>query len=75
MNEEEYRLFQALNDRVTDLAKSYRVLNDSHTELRLEFVEMKSKAEMAVAIVKWVLSPITGLTLLLRILELLGVIR
>jgi len=75
MNEEEYRLFQAMSDRVTDLAKSYRVLNENHTQLQLDFVEFKSKADMAIAIMKWFISPITGLTLLLRILELLGVIN
>jgi len=75
MNEEEYRLFQTLNERVTDLSKSYRVLNDNHAQLRLEFVEFKSKADMAIAIMKWFISPITGLTLLLRILELMGVIK
>lgn len=75
MNQEEYRLLEAMGDRVTDLAKSYRVLNDNHTRLQLEFVEMRTRLDTAVAIVKWVLAPISGLTLLLSIGELLGVIN
>ena len=75
MSEETYRLLEAMGDRITDLAKSYRVLNDNHTQLQLEFVEMRTRVETAVSLVKWVLFPISGLTLLLRILEIVGVIN
>lgn len=74
MNEEEYRLFKALNERVTDLAKSYRVLNENHSSLELQFVEFRAQITIVVAIAKWLI-PISGLTLLLRILEVIGVVK
>ncbi len=74
MNEEEYKLFEVLNERVTDLAKSFRVLNESHATLELQFVEFRAQITMVVAIAKWLI-PISGLTLLLRILEVIGVVN
>ena len=69
-----YRLLEAMGDRVTDLSKSYRVLNDNHTTLHLEVVELKAQLKTTVSIAKWLFG-ISGLSLLLRILEIVGVVK
>lgn len=70
-----YRLIDVMGDRVTDLAKSYRVLNEHHGTLQLEVTELRAQIKTVIAIVAWILAPISGLTLLLRIVELLGVVN
>ena len=73
MDDDVYRLIEVLNDRLTDLSKAYRVLNENHKELEVGFAELRSKVDTAVAIVKWVgiLSPISLILLMLRLYELM----
>jgi len=68
-----YRLIEAMGDRITDQGKSIRVLNDHSSSMELRQERLETQLHTAVAIIKWVLAPMSGLTLLLRIGEMLGV--
>jgi hypothetical protein len=70
LSEDVYKVIEVMSDRITDLAKSYRVLNDSHTRLELEFVELRAQVGTSIAIVKWFLSPISFVLLVIKLAEL-----
>lgn len=80
MSNEEFELsFKGVHERLTDLASSYRVLNDNHrhlesevAHLRTEIVRIQTKIETSLGIVKWILSPISLLLLVLKVVEMLG---
>ena len=55
--EDIYKVIEVMGERITDLAKSYRVLNDSHHRLELELVEFRTEIETVTKIVKWLLTP------------------
>lgn len=67
-------LLESTNLRLTDLSKSYHVLNDSHKELELKMARMESRIDTTTAIVKWLISPIAVIGLTLQILQIIGVI-
>jgi len=78
MDDDVYRLIESLSDRVTDLSKSYRVLNEAHMEtqsrlhtIELGQTELKTRIDTAISIVKWVLSPISLILLILRLYEMM----
>jgi len=75
MNAEEYKLYESMRDRITDLAKSYRVLNDNHSRLELEFVEFKAMVNTSITILKYFVSPAVAFTLLIQLGKLVGVIK
>jgi len=72
MSEDIYRLIEAYGERLTDLAKAYRVLNESHSDLELSVVKLETKVDTAVAIVKWILSPMAVISLIIKLVELAG---
>ena len=72
MNNEDYKLYQALSERVTDIAKNYRVLNENHHNTELKLTKLETKVNTAVSIVKWVLSPMAVISLAIKIAELAG---
>lgn len=74
MNEADHALYSAINDRITDLQKSYRTLNDCHRELEKEFVELKTTVKTVVSIVKFFVTPGIALILVAEVLSLTGVV-
>jgi len=70
-----YRLIEVTNDRLTDLQKNYRVLNDNHHNLELRFTEMRARLETIVQIIKFFISPAVALLVLAELLTLVGVIK
>jgi len=68
------KLYEAMNDRITDLAKSYRVLNEHHQNIEVKIVRLETRIETVVSIVKWFISPIALISLVLQILRICGVI-
>ena len=75
MDDDYLKLYEAINDRITELHKSYRILNDSHHKLERDVTEIKTKISTASSIVKWILSPIAFISLLIQILRIVKVIQ
>lgn len=76
---DEYLLevIQEQRERLTDLAKSYRILNDNHTRLELEFVKLQTEIHTVIKIVKWLVpgsAILSGIVLIVKLLELMGMI-
>ena len=69
-----YKILEVMGDRMTDLQKSYRVLNDAHVELRVEVIEMKTKLTTVYQILTFFVSPTMALILLAEFLRIVGVI-
>lgn len=44
-------------DRLTDLANSYRVLNENHTELAEQFSALRAEVKTTKGFLMWLLSP------------------
>lgn len=69
-----YKLIEVTNERLTDLQKSYRVLNDCHNDLKLEFTVMKTKMETIAYLVKFFVSPSLALLILAEVFRIAGVV-
>ena len=67
-------LLDTTNQRLTDLSKSYRVLNDSHTKLEMRMTRIETRFDTTVSILKWLISPAAVIGLVLQILEIWNVI-
>ena len=65
-----------VHDRIDDLTKSYKILNDSHGKLENGFIEMKTEWNGVKTLAKYIFgTSILGFVLsLLNILKLFGVI-
>jgi len=61
-----------LSERVTDLNKCYRVLNEAHLDTETRLVRLESQVETTVAIAKWLISPIALISFLLQLAVALG---
>ena len=76
MAERDYllELLETTNLRLTDLSKSYRVLNDNHQSLEIKMTRLESRIDTTASIVKWLISPVAVVGLLIQILQIYGVI-
>ena len=67
MDDDYLKLYEAMNDRIADLSKSYRILND-HSHLQaVDIAKLDTKIDTAVSIVKWFISPIALLSLIIQL--------
>ena len=74
MNDDYLKLYEAMNDRITDLTKSYRILNDhSHTQA-VDLAKLNTKLDTTVSIVKWFISPIAFFSFVIQICVAFGVL-
>jgi len=70
-----YKLIELLNDRYTELANSYRVLNDSHAKLEVSFVKFETKVNTAVSIMKYFVPSsliLSAIAFIIKLAELVG---
>lgn len=56
-NKKIIKLIEMQGDRLDDLSESYRVLNDNHTKLSNQFVELRTEVKTTKSFLKWILSP------------------
>jgi len=56
-NKKILKLIEMQGDRLTELVDSYRVLNDNHTDLAKQFVELRTEVKTTMSLVRWLLSP------------------
>ena len=66
-------LLEVTNQRLTDLHQSYRVLNDHSQAQEIEIVKLNTKLDTTVSIVKWFISPVAALSLLIQVLRIWNV--
>ena len=76
MSDKDYfiELLDTTNQRLTDLSKSYRVLNDNHQSLEIKMTRLESRIDTTASIVKWLISPVAVVGLLIQVLQVCGVI-
>ena len=67
MDDDYLKLYGAMNDRITDLTKSYRVLNDHSHAQAVDLAKLNTKLDTTVSIVKWFISPIAFISLIIQI--------
>lgn len=68
------KLYEALNDRISDLTESYRILNDHSQSTELKIVKLETRVETVVSIVQWLISPVAIFSLLLQVLRIWNVV-
>ncbi len=73
MSDEIYKVIEIMNDRITDLQLSYRVLNDNHRTLEVGFTEMRAQFDTIGAIVKFFISPSLAFLILVQLARFAGV--
>ena len=64
------KLLDYTNERITQLQKSYGVLNDCHHELELKYTRMETQLSTLFTIVKFFISPGVALMILIDLLKL-----
>lgn len=69
------KLIEVTNERLTDLQKSYRVLNECHHSLEMEFSVLKAQITLICQVIKFFISPAVALLLVAEIASLAGVGR
>ena len=76
MAERDYllELLETTNLRLTDLSKSYHVLNENHQNLEIKMTRLEARIDTTASIVKWLISPVAVVGLLLQVLQISGVI-
>jgi hypothetical protein len=62
------------NDRITDLQKSYQVLNDCHHILELKYTRLDTRLETVVKLVQFFIAPGTAALIMIELLKIGGVI-
>ena len=72
MSEEIYKVIELMNDRITDLQLSYRVLNDSHRNLEVGFTEMRAQFNTIGALTKFFISPSIAFLILVQLARFAG---
>lgn len=73
MDDDYLKLYEAMSDRITDLSKSYRVLNDHSQSHRVEIAKINAKLDTTASIVKWLISPVALISLFLQVLRIWNV--
>lgn len=73
MDDEIYKVIELMNDRITDLQLSYRVLNDNHRTLEVGFTEMKAKFDTIGTLLKFFISPSLAFLTLVQIARFAGI--
>ena len=63
-----YKLIEFTNDRLSDLQKSYAVLNEHHHILELDFNIVKTRLDTCIQILKFFVSPGVALLILVDLL-------
>lgn len=74
-NEKILKMIEMQGDRLTDLANSYRVLNDNHAELAEQFSALRAEVKTTKGFLMWILSPtfvMAALLFLAKAAEVLG---
>lgn len=77
MNDDDYKVIKLISDRIDDLAESYRVLNESHINLELQFVELRTQLQTMVSLIKWLVTPsmvFSAIVFIVKLLELAKVL-
>ena len=75
MDDDYVKLYEAINDRITDLHKSYRTLNDNHQNLEIGFIKLETEVKTVVKIVTWFVSPALAFMIIVELLKLSGVLQ
>ena len=70
-----YRVLQVMNDRMTDIQKSYLVLNDNHHVLAMKQLKLETKLETIWTLLKFCITPGVIFTLFFEILRMAGVVN
>jgi len=70
-----YRVLQVMNDRMTDIQKSYLVLNDNHHVLAMKQLKLETKLETIWTLLKFCITPSVIFTLFFEILRMAGVVN
>ena len=74
MDDDYLKLYEAMSDRITDLYKCYRVLNDAHSKTAISLAKLESQVGTTSSIVKWLISPVALVSLLIQVLRIFKVI-
>ena len=74
MDDDYLKLYEAMNDRITDLSTSYRILNDHSQETKIRIVKLETKIDTTASIIKWFISPVAVVSLVLQVLRIWNVI-
>lgn len=77
MSEEDQllKLIEVTNERLTDLQKSYRVLNEHHHSLEMEFSTLKTQITLVCQIIKFFISPAMALLILSEVARIAGIVK
>ena len=68
-----YKVVEMMNDRITDLQKSYRVLNDHSQTQEIEIVKINTKLDTIADIIKFFITPGVALLVIVQVARLAGV--
>ena len=72
MDDEDQR-FDFMSQRIDEMAKSIKVLNDhSHTQ-EIEITKINTKLDTTVSIIKWFISPVALVSLIIQVLRIWNV--
>ena len=72
-SEDIYKIVEMMNDRITDLQKSYRVLNDHSQTQEIEIVKINTKLDTIASIIKFFITPGVALLVVVQVARLAGV--
>lgn len=75
MDDDIYKIIELMGNRMTDISESYKILNDNHVNLERGFIQLKTKIETTVSIIKWFITPSIAVLLLSEILKIVGVVK
>lgn len=56
-NKKILKLIEMQGERLTDLADSYRILNENHIKLEMQFIALQTEIRVTMRLVRWLLSP------------------
>lgn len=68
-NKKILKLIEMQGERLTDLAESYRILNENHVKLERQFVELRTEIQVTMRLVRWLLSPTFVMAALLFLMK------
>lgn len=63
-----------IDERVTELSNSYKILNDNHHQLELDMMELDTQISTIANLVKWIISPGMIIALLIELARIGGII-
>jgi hypothetical protein len=70
-----YRVLQVMNERMTDIQKSYLVLNDNHHLLAMKQLKLETKLETIWTLLKFCVTPGIMITIVIEFLRIVGVVN